>query len=325
MVRLARPPYVGIMKSARIHEYGDPSVIRYEDAPRPVPGPGEVLIRVAATSFNPTETFLRSGALHDAFPLTFPYTLGWDVAGTIAEVGAGVDSFTPGDRVIGRVDRGGAAAEYVAVAAAVLTSAPTSIPLAHAAALPVAGLSAWQAVFEHADIAHGQRVLINGAGGGVGGFATQLAKHAGATVIATAGPRSTAAVRAQGADRIVDYTAVPLVEQVAEPVDTLLNLVAIQPSQTGPLAALVSPGGRIVSIATPFPPADDSGVTARHMVARNDVAQLAALVRLVDAGTVTVDVSSEHPLSDASRVHRLSEAGRIRGKVVMLPSADRPA
>lgn len=322
--RLARPSYRRIMKTARIHEYGDPSVIRYEGAPRPTPGPGEVLVRVAATSFNPTETYLRSGVLHDVFPLTFPYTLGWDVAGTVVELGTGADGFTPGARVIARSDRGGAAAEYVTVAAAALTSAPASIPLTHAAALPVAGLTAWQAVLEHAEIASGQRVLINGAGGGVGMFATQLAKNAGANVIATAGPRSAAAVRAHGADRVVDYTAAPLTEQITEPVDVLLNLVAIQPSETGPLAALVRPNGRIVSIATPFP-ADDSGVTTRHMVARNDVAQLAALVRLVDAGAVTVDVSAEQPLSDTAHIHRLSEAGGIRGKVVLLPPAEQRA
>jgi NADPH:quinone reductase-like Zn-dependent oxidoreductase len=321
MVRLVQPFYGGIMKSARIHEYGGPSVIRYEDAPQPAPGPGEVLVKVAATSFNPTETFLRSGVLHDVFPLTFPYTLGWDVAGTVVELGAGVDEFVPGVQVIGRSDRGGAAAEYVTLAAAALTSAPASISLAHAAALPLAGVTAWQAVFEYAAIEPGQRVLINGAGGGVGGFATQLAKHAGASVIATAGPRSAAAVRMHGADRVVDYTTIPLAEQIEEPVDVLLNLVPIQPSKTGPLAGLVRSGGQIVSIATPFT-TDGSGVTTRHMVTRNDIAHLAALVRLVDAGTVTVDVSAEHPLSDTAHIHHLSEAGGIRGKVLLLPPAD---
>ncbi|WP_285667488.1 NADP-dependent oxidoreductase [Actinorhabdospora filicis] len=309
------------MKSARIHEYGDPSVIRYEDAPRPVPGPGEVLVRVAATSFNPTEMALRSGVLRDLFPLALPYTLGWDVAGTVVEPGEGVDEFAPGAHVIGRSDGGGAAAEYVTVPAAVLTPAPASIPLAHAAAIPIAGVTARQAV-ERAAITPGLCVLVNGAGGGVGGFATRLAKHAGAHVIATAGPRSAAAVRAHGADRVVDYTASPLTEQLADPVDVLLNLVPVPPSETGPLAALVRPGGRIVSVATPFP-AGDTDVAAHHVVARNDADDLAALVRLVDAGTLTVDVSAEHPLSDMARVHRLGEAGGIRGKVVLVPPAER--
>ncbi|GAA2052477.1 NADP-dependent oxidoreductase [Catenulispora yoronensis] len=305
------------MKSARIHEYGDASVIRYEDAPRPVPGPDEVLIQVAATSFNPTESFLRAGMLHNLFPLTFPYILGWDVAGTVVEVGADTEGLAVGDQVVGRSDQGGACAEYVAVPAAVLVTAPKSIPLAHAAALPVAGHTAWQAVFEHAELRAGERVLVNGAGGGVGGFVTQLAKHAGATVIATAGPRSTAAVRAQGADQIVDYTASPIAEQLTEPVDVLINVVAIPPSETAALAALVRPGGRIVSVATPFPADGDSGVTTLHMVARNDPAGLAALVALVDAGVVRVDVSAEYTFADTAEVHRLSEAGRIRGKVVL--------
>ncbi|MCX5390377.1 NADP-dependent oxidoreductase [Streptomyces sp. NBC_00094] len=308
-----------MMKTARIHEFGDASVIRYDDVPRPRPDFGEVLIRVAANSFNPTETALRAGLLQAFLPVDLPYALGWDVAGTVAEIGAGAEGFAVGDRVIGRLDGGGAAAEYVRAPAAVLTAAPESIPLAHAAALPVAGLTAWQAVFEHGKVAAGRRVLVNGAGGGVGGFVTQLAKYAGAEVIATAGPRSTEAVLRQGANLVIDYTARPVSTALDGPVDILFNLVPLSPQDAAALVPLVRQGGRIVSIATPIEPPLDAGVSAMHMVARNDVADLRALVDLVDTGTVSVDISSSRPLADLADVHRLSQADRTRGKVLIIP------
>ncbi|WP_345395083.1 alcohol dehydrogenase catalytic domain-containing protein [Nonomuraea salmonea] len=156
--------FLGSMRAARIHEYGDASVISLDEVPVPKPGPGEVLIRVAATSFNPSEVGLRMGLLREVFGGTLPHTLGWDVAGTVV---TGAGDFAPGDRVIGLID--GAAAGYAVAKASLLTSAPERIPLADAAAVPVAGLTAWQAVFEHARIGRGSRVLINGAGGGAWG------------------------------------------------------------------------------------------------------------------------------------------------------------
>ncbi|MCX4768031.1 NADP-dependent oxidoreductase [Streptomyces sp. NBC_01275] len=307
-----------MMKTARIHEFGDASVIRYDAVPRPRPAFGEVLIRVAATSFNPTEAALRAGMLQAFLPVDLPYTLGWDVAGTVAEIGAGAEGFAVGDRVIGWLDSGGAA-QYVPAPVAVLVAAPDAVPLANAAALPLAGLTAWQAVFEHGKVAAGQRVLVNGAGGGIGGFVTQLAKYAGAEVIATAGTRSTEAVRRQGADRVIDYTAGPVHAALDGPVDALLNLVPLSPPDAAALAPLVRPGGRIVSIATPIESPADAGVTAMHMVARNDVAHLAALVELVEAGAVAIDISESRPLTDLADVHRLSETGRTRGKIIIIP------
>ncbi|MCF2531657.1 NADP-dependent oxidoreductase [Yinghuangia soli] len=307
------------MMAARIHSYGDPSVIRHEPVPRPRPARGEVLLRVAATSFNPTEAALRAGLLQAFMPLPLPHTLGWDVSGTVVELGPDVSTFRVGDQVVGRLDHAGAAAEYVCAPAATLTSAPASLPLAHAAALPIAGLSAWQAVFEHGRIAAGERVLINGAGGGVGGFATQLVKYAGAEVTATASPRSADAVRGQGADHVLDYTTTPLHTVTAEAFDTVLNLVPLAPGDAAGLAPLARPGGRIISIATPIEPLPGSGTFSTHMVARNDVAQLAALVALVDAGKVRPDISETAPLHRLADVHRRSEAGRIRGKIIVTP------
>ncbi|MET9539439.1 NADP-dependent oxidoreductase [Streptomyces sp. NPDC006553] len=307
-----------MMKTARIQEFGDASVIRYDTVPRPRPAFGEVLVRVAATSFNPTEVALRAGMLQAFLPVDLPYTLGWDVAGTVAEIGAGVQGFAVGDRVVGRLD-GGGAAQYVRAPVALLVAVPDTVPLALAAGLPVAGLTAWQAVFEHGKVAAGQRVLVNGAGGGVGGFVTQLAKHARAEVIATAAARSAAAVRRQGADQVIDYTAGPLHASLDGPVDLLFNLVPLSPADAAALVPLVRPGGRIVSIATPVEPPAAAGVTAMHMVARNDVTHLEALMGLVEVGSVTVDISESRPLTDLADVHRLSEAGRIRGKVIIVP------
>ncbi|MFB9893333.1 zinc-binding dehydrogenase [Planobispora takensis] len=319
-----------VMRAARIHAYGGPEVIRHEEAPIPEPGPGEVLVRVAATSFNPSEAALRSGLLRQVLPVAFPYTLGWDVSGTVAAVGPGVTRWAPGDRVIGRLDGGGAAAEYVAAPAGVLVAAPVSVPAADAAAIPVAALTAWQAVFEHAKAETGHRVLVNGAGGGVGGFTVQLARLAGATVIATASARSAAAVRSLGADQVVDYTAEPLPDDV----DAVINLAAVGPEDAARLVALVRPGGVAVSAATPLPaapPLPDSprsapppSVTVLHFVARNDPGQLARIVSLLDTGELTVDVSESRPLAEAAAVHRRSEAGRTRGKIVLIPQGNVP-
>ena len=183
-------------------------------------------IRVAATSFNGVDGGIRGGYMQGPFPVTLPHTPGIDVAGTIDALGEGVDDVTVGDQVVGFLPMAadGAAAEYVVAPAEILAPAPTSIPLPDAAALPLVGLTAWQALFEHAKLQAGQRVLINGAGGAVGGYAVQLAKRAGAYVIATASPRSSERVGTAGADELIDHTATEVADAVAEPVDVLLNL-----------------------------------------------------------------------------------------------------
>jgi NADPH:quinone reductase-like Zn-dependent oxidoreductase len=292
------------MRAARIHEFGDASVIRIDDIARPAPGPGQVLIRVAATSFNPTEVALRTGVLRDllGIDMPLPLTLGWDVAGTVAGLGDGVDTHAVGDRVVGMIDA--AAAEFAVADASAVVTAPGAVPLADAAALPLAGLTAWQLI-QRAGLAGGERVLVNGAGGGIGGFAVRIAKSLGAQVIATASPRSAAAVRRQGADQVVDYTTTPLAD--AGRVDVVVNLVALEQEQA---AALVDLGGRVVSATNAF-----DGVT--HVVTRNDTTDLATLVDLVDRGVLTVDVSERHPLDELATVHRRSEAGDIRGKIVI--------
>src|SRR3954468_20467839 len=221
------------MKAIRFHEYGDPEVLRLDEVDLPTPGPGQVRVRVAATSFNGVDGNIRAGRMQGPMPMDLPHVPGLDVAGVVDALGEGVDTLQEGEAVIGFLPFGddGATAEYVVAAAAGLAPAPTTIPLGDAAALPVVGLTAWQALFEHADLRAGQRILVNGASGAVGGYAVQLAKSVGAHVIGTATPRTREQVRTQGADQIVDHTAGDVSAAVPEPVDVLLNLAPIGPDQ----------------------------------------------------------------------------------------------
>src|SRR3954462_3388897 len=207
----------------------------------PKPGAGEVRIRVAATSFNPVDDGIRGGYLQGPFPVTLPHIPGIDVAGTVDALGDDVSGVQIGDEVIGvlPIVADGASAEYVVAPAEILAPAPKRISLADAAAMPMVALTAWQALFDDAGLTAGQRVLITGAGGAVGSYAVQLAKNAGAHVIATASPRSADRVRAAGADEVLDHTATDVVDAVTQPVDLLLNLAPIEPSQLADQAALV--------------------------------------------------------------------------------------
>lgn len=306
------------MKTVQFREYGAPGVLELVDTPQPVPGPGQVLVRVAGTSFNPVDASIRAGYLQQVIPVRLPHVPGVDVAGTVAGIGAGVTGRTVGEAVIGflPMTAAGASAEYVLAPAEILTRAPARLPLADAAAVPAVALTAWQALTEVAELREGQRILINGAGGGVGGYAVQFAKQAGATVVATAGPRSTAAVRAAGADQIVDYTSTDLIAAV-EPVDVVLSLITAEEATMAALVGLVRPGGILVSTASPAPEDVERKVRTVNVYVRSDAAQLAAIVERIDAGTVTVDVSARYPLAEVATVHELAAAGRTRGKVVV--------
>ncbi len=310
------------MKAVRYYEYGDPQVMRYEDAEQPRPAAGQALIQVAATSFNVVDASIRAGYLQQQFPVRFPHTPGIDVAGTVAELGEGVTGLSIGDAMIGflPMNENGAAAEFVVAPADVLTAAPRSVPLAEAAALPAVALTAWQALFEHATLQAGQRVLINGAGGGVGGFAVQLAKGAGAFVIATASPRSTDAVRSDGADQIVDYTATTLTDAITEPVDVVLNLVRASEQDMAGLVGLVAPGGVLVTTASPARDDPARKMRAISMFVRSDAKDLAAIVAKIDAGELRIDISATYPLSDITLVHEKGVAGQFRGKVLLVPA-----
>jgi NADPH:quinone reductase-like Zn-dependent oxidoreductase len=310
------------MKAVRYHSYGDSDVLIYEDAERPVAGAGQVVVQVAGAAFNPVDAAIRAGFLQQVFPVALPHVPNYDVAGVIAEVGEGVSGWSAGDAVVAflPMTAPGAAAEYVAAPAQVLAAAPRTVELADAAALPSAGLTAWQALFEHADLKAGQSILVNGAGGAVGGYAVQLAKQAGATVTATASPRSTDRVRSYRADQIVDYTVTPLLEAIAgQQFDLVLNLVPTSPEETAQLAGLVADGGTFVSTTTPGPEDAGRGVRTVQMFVHSDAAQLAELVARVDAGDLQIEVAERRPLTDLAAVHDQAAAGRLAGKTILSP------
>jgi NADPH:quinone reductase-like Zn-dependent oxidoreductase len=311
-----------IMKAVRYHSYGDSDVLVYEEADRPVAGKGQVVVQVAGAAFNPLDVAIRAGYVQQVFPVTFPHVPNFDVAGVVTEAGAGVTGWSAGDAVVAFLSptAPGAAAEYAAVPAEALAAAPRAVALADAAALPSAGLTAWQSLFEHAGLKEGQSILINGAGGAVGGYAVQLAKQAGAIVTATASPRSIDRVRSYGADRIIDYAASPLPQSVAgQQFDAVLNLVRTGHEETVRLAGLAADGGAFLS--TTFPDFDDAGrgVLVVSVSARSDAAQLAELVRRVDAGDLLIDVAGRRPLTELAEVHDEAVAGTLAGKTVLIP------
>jgi len=312
------------MKAVRFHEFGSPDVLRYEEADRPVAGEGEVLVRVAGSAFNPADTGIRSGTL--PFPVALPHVPGYDVSGIIDAVGEGVTNFQIGDAVVGFIPMtdSGSAAEYVVAPARVLTAAPSNIDLADAAALPSVALTAWQALFDEGGLTEGQRLLIIGAGGAVGGYAIQLAKRAGAYVIATASSRSNHSVTAAGADEVINHSSTTVLDSVTEPVDMLLNLAPISLEEFTALVALVRDGGIVVATtAWMATPGDETrGVRTAGVFVRADVDELAKLVGLVDSGELTVDVTQRVPLSELPSIHAKAAAGELRGKVVAVPDAD---
>ncbi|MDF2826452.1 MAG: NADPH:quinone reductase [Mycobacterium sp.] len=314
------------MRAIRFHRYGSSEVLVQDEVTRPTPGPGQVLVKVAGTSFNPVDAGIRGGYLSEVFGIAFPHTPGIDVAGTLAEIGDGVQGWGAGDAVVALLpmDAPGAAADYVLAPAAALAAAPKSVPLADAAALPVAGLTAWQAMFEIAGLTAGQSILINGASGAVGGYAIQLAEQAGAVVTATAKPREADRLRSRGAHRLINYLdfTTPSLDVASAPFDVVFNLVSTTPEQTEALAGLVADGGFYVGTMTSGPENPRRGVRAQRVFVRSDAAQLAGLVESVDDRRLHIDVSDRRPLSDAAAVHEDFDTGRLTGKTILVSSGD---
>jgi NADPH:quinone reductase-like Zn-dependent oxidoreductase len=311
------------MKAVRYHEYGGSDVLRYEEAPRPVPGPQQVVVKVAASAFNPVDAGIRGGYLAEVYRVSFPHIPGVDVAGTIAEVGEEVQDWTIGDAVVAflPLDADGAAAEYALVPAESLAAAPTAVPLADAAALPEPALTAWQALFDIAGLTAGQSVLINGAAGAVGGYAVQLANEIGAVVTATAKERDAERIRGLGADHIVDYIdySTSPVDVEGAPFDVVLNLVSTTDEQTDALIGLVADSGVHVGTMVAGPEKPPRGVRTQRVFVRSDTAQLAALVGRVDDGQLRIEIADRRPLQQAAAVHDDSDAGRLHGKTLLIP------
>jgi NADPH:quinone reductase-like Zn-dependent oxidoreductase len=306
------------MKAVRMHEYGGPEVLHYEDAPRPEPAAGEVLVRVHAAAVNPVDWKVRAGQTKGFLDYTLPLIPGWDLSGVVESVGAGVVDWKVGDEVYSRPDisRNGSYAEYVAVKAPELGRKPKSLDHLGAAAIPLAGLTAWQALFDAAGLAAGQRVLIHAAAGGVGTFAVQLAKWKGAQVIGTASERNHAFLRELGADETIDYNKGPF-ETVVHDVDVVLDTMAGEVRQRS--WQVLKKGGILVSILGP-PSAEEAaahGVRQAGVFVQPNRAQLEEIGKLVDAGKLRPIVEEVLPLKEAARAHAKNETLHTRGKLVL--------
>jgi len=316
------------MNAVRIHEYGGPEVLVYEEAPRPEPGHDEVLIRVHAAGVNPADWQIRSG-LRSRQKEPFALIPGFDVSGVIEAAGDGVTGLITGDAVYGMlpIRSAGAYAEYVASPASGVAHKPLSLHHARAAAMPVVALTAWQALFDAAQLSAGQRVLIHAAAGGVGHIAVQLAKWKGVHVIGTASGSSEEFVRKLGADEFVDYRTSRF-EDVVREVDVVLDAVPRELDPASDAAAaetqerswqVLKKGGVLVSIcSTPSAEAAAAhGARGRYVLAEPNGGQLAEIAKLVDAGHVRPIVSAVLPLKEARKAHELSHGSHIRGKVVL--------
>jgi NADPH:quinone reductase-like Zn-dependent oxidoreductase len=306
------------MHAVRIHAYGSPDILTFEDAPCPAPGEGEVLIRVHATSVNPFDCAVRAGYMSGYFNHTLPLILGTDVSGVVESVGAGVTNVAPGDSVYTRagVFRDGAYAEYAVATASDVALKPTSVDHIHAAAIPHALLTAWQALFEMAALSQGQTVLIHGAAGGVGHLAVQLAKLHGAKVIGTASVNRDF-LRELGVDEVIDYSTTRFEESVRD-VDVVLDLVGGDTQQRS--WAVLKPGGILVSAVQPpdQAAADAHGVRQGLVTSAPPIGKvLAEVAALVDAGKIRPEVSKVLPLSEIRDAHALVEGHHMRGKLAL--------
>ncbi|MGW6014844.1 NADP-dependent oxidoreductase [Streptomyces sp. NPDC055210] len=328
------------MRAIRLHEHGGPEVLRHDEVPVPVPGPGEVLVRVHAVGVNPPDWYLRGGLTsvpgEPDSTISLPVIPGTDVSGVVEAVAADVSGLAVGDEVFGLLRfpgfDGRAYAEYVAARASDLARKPAGIDHVHAAGAPMAGLTAWQFLIEvghdhpspfqearHRPTAlgAGTTVVVNGAAGGVGHFAVQLAKWKGAEVVAVASGAHASFLGGLGADRFIDYTT-SRPEELVHDADLVLDTVG-GPHSSRFLRTLKRGGALFPVFLGEFD--DDEvaklGVTVSTAQVRSDNVQLAELGRLLDAGTLRVAIDSTYPLADARAAHERAARGHIRGKIVL--------
>ncbi|MDX3569069.1 NADP-dependent oxidoreductase [Streptomyces sp. ID05-47C] len=311
--------------SARMHAivqstFGGPEVLAYTETDVPEPGPGEVLLRVAGAGVNPGDAVLRAGRVPDL--VTLPWTPGTDVAGVVERVGEGVTRFVPGDEVYGMlaVTPRGAYAEFTAAPADALALAPKNIGLAHAGAVPLVAVTAWQALAVLAQVRPGDRVLIHAAAGGVGHVAVQLAKELGAYVIGTARAANHDLLSGLGADELIDYTTTDFRTSMA-PVDAVLDLVG---GSYGPRSLdVLRPDGLLIG-ASIDPGTDERQAAARGLryawvTAEPSGQLLKQITDRIEAGRLRVMVQRTYPLAEAVEAHRAIEAKRTTGKIVLVP------
>ena len=303
------------MRVIQVHSYGGPEQLKLEQKPRPEPQMGEVLVRVHAAGVNQIDWKIRLGLMKDFQPMTFPYIPGLEVAGVVEEVGPGVTAFEIGQAVFGPSARG-AYTEYITVPAEALALKPEILSFAEAATVSIGATTTWRALFDHGGLTAGQRVLIQGAAGGVGLFAVQLAKWKGAQVIGTTSTANLAFVRGLGADIVVDYTTTP-VESVVQEVDLVLDGVGAETFSSS-LAALRR-GGTLISIAGPPPKeqAQKYGVRAMMLPSQSASAPLQTFAQLIEEGHLKVTAGKTFPLNEAQQAHEYSQLGHGRGRIVL--------
>jgi NADPH:quinone reductase-like Zn-dependent oxidoreductase len=307
------------MRAIRQETLGGPEVLELVDVPTPEPAPTEVLVRVCAAGVNPVDWKTRT---RGAFLREPPFVLGWDVAGVVEGVGGGVTRFVEGDRVFGmpRFPREAACyAEYVTSPSRQLARTPDALSDVEAAALPLAGLTAWQALVETANVQPGDRVLVLGAAGGVGHLAVQIAKARGAHVIGTASAGKHAFLEDLGADEAVDYTAVA-VEDAVSGVDVVIDVVGSE--ETGRAVACVRDDGLFIAVTSaagvdPLREAAGDRIRITPMLVEPDRMGLEGVAELVETGALRPHVSQTFPLEEAARAHVAGETGRTQGKLVL--------
>src|SRR5882757_6781663 len=306
------------MKAIRIHNYGGPEVLQCEDAPRPKPQAGEVLVRVKAAGVNPIDWKVREGHMKDFWPHKFPLILGWDLSGVVEEVGPGVSRFKIGDEVYSIPDptRDGAYADYIVVRESELALKPNSLHHIRAATVPLAALTAWQSLFDTAQLQPGQRVLIHAGSGGVGHFAVQLAKWKDAYVFATASTKNQDLLRKLGVDEPIDYTQQRF-EDVARNIDVVLDTIGGETQERS--WSVLKKGGNLVSLV--HPPSEERakelGVRAVFLGGKSNGAQLAEIAKIIELGKLAPIIDRILPLSEARRAHQLSQSGHTHGKIVL--------
>ncbi|MEY2508085.1 MAG: hypothetical protein QOH01_2414 [Verrucomicrobiota bacterium] len=310
------------MKAVVAHEYGAPEVLKYEDAPRPEPKENELLVRVIACGVNPADPLVVGGRLAKEFGTHLPLIPGYDVAGVVEAMGAKVTKFKKGDAVYGYALFGGGWAEYAVLAENEAALKPKSATFAEAAAVPLAALTAWQALIDTAKLSAGQTILIHGGSGGVGSFAVQIAKAKGARVIATASTANQDTLKQLGADVAIDYTKTKF-EEVARDVDVVFDTVGRDTlARSYPI---VKKGGIVTTIVARPDPAqlEKYGIRGSSIWSHPDGNELAEITALIEAGKIKPLVGQVMPLADAVKASRQAETHHTRGKIV-LRIADEP-
>ncbi|MFE2525383.1 NADP-dependent oxidoreductase [Streptomyces sp. NPDC059382] len=304
------------MRAVVVSQWGGPEVLVEREIERPEPGMGEVLVRVRAAGVNPVDWKTReSGGLIPWGPVP---AVGWDVSGTVEAVGPGVTLYRVGDEVYGMPrfpQQAGAYAEYVTAPARHFARKPASLDHVEAAALPLAALTAWQALVDTAGVSAGQRVLVHAAAGGVGHLAVQIAKARGAYVIGTASAAKHALLRDLGADEVIDYRTADF-EDVISDIDVVIDAMGGDHGQRS--LKVLKPGGHLVTLPGPDGlPADAEGVHATWLLVEPDLKGLEGIAALVEQGLLKPLVDTVLPLEQAAKAHEIGERGRTTGKIVL--------